>query len=889
MKKNYFKLLVVLTSLIVSSGYSQNILLTLENSQITSDGTNDYYEADVIINTTDASSFKLGSGQLYFNYNTAAFGFNAASGTTITYDGSICGQEVDLGGPLIYGGFVTTDNNSSRISWSFSQIFASSTFANDNVTSTPTKLCHIKIQYVDVSQDPIITIEDGTLFDDQFFTACGPDTGAGGGGFTTADCTTYAGTQIVNDSFDSSGSALSTTLVFNEVFYDPPTGLAGDANNDGTRDPADDEFIELINNSGSSLDVSGYKIYDAVAGGLPTEQTLRHTIPGSTILPPNGVLLIFGGGTPTGTFGGATVFVADSGAGLSLNNSGEEIRVYDSTDKILLTFNTDAAVNEPDESYTRSPDITGTFVRHSTVSGFIFSPGTTLTSWTGNSNTNWATAANWSNGVPTGGSSVTIPNLANDPVASGTIDVFNVILTSGTALTVTGAVNNGGLITVDSEASLIAKTSVSGPIRYNRALGTNNWYLVSSPVSGETIEDLIANHTLDTGTGSNIGLAPYLNDGTAWDYQTSGSTGALRSGIGYSVKLASAGDLNLTGSMPVADVGIPITSNTNAYNLIGNPYPSYIPANINADLTNNILTTNLSNLSEATLWFWNQATSSYDLVNQTTAGTFIAPAQGFFVSSNGNNTFNITEAMQSHQAADSFQRIEADRPEIQLVMTDGSITKDADIFYIDGTTTGFDNGYDSSIFGGVANSFAVYTHAVANGEGRNLGIQSLPINNYENMIIPVGVNANAGTNITFTASVQNLPDGLKLFLEDTQTNTFNRLDLDGSDYSITLDNDMNGIGRFYLRTTSQTLSIGDVNLDNISMYTTADNRILNIEGLNDGKASLQLFDLTGKRILDASFQSNRVNTVPLPGLPAGVYIVRLQSENSRLNKRILID
>ena len=100
---------------------------------------------------------------------------------------------------------------------------------------------------------------------------------------------------------------------------------------------------------------------------------------------------------------------------------------------------------------------------------------------------------------------------------------------------------------------------------------------------------------------------------------------------------------------------------------------------------------------------------------------------------------------------------------------------------------------------------------------------------------------------------------------------------------------MNGIGRFYLRTTSQTLSIGDVNLDNISMYTTADNRILNIEGLNDGKASLQLFDLTGKRILDASFQSNRVNTVPLPGLPAGVYIVRLQSENSRLNKRILID
>ena len=59
-------------------------------------------------------------------------------------------------------------------------------------------------------------------------------------------------------------------------------------------------------------------------------------------------------------------------------------------------------------------------------------------------------------------------------------------------------------------------------------------------------------------------------------------------------------------------------------------------------------------------------------------------------------------------------------------MTDGTDTRGADIFYIEGTTTGFDNGYDSSIFEGAANEFAIYTHAVANGNGRNLGIQSLP-------------------------------------------------------------------------------------------------------------------------------------------------------------------
>lgn len=877
-------------------GHSQNIQLSIINAQNTSDGTNDYYEADVVIQTIGGQpDFKLGSGQLYFNYNTDAFGFNASSQFVVTADyvssGYILGQNTGGAIPVdFYNSWTKANNTNSRVSFAFSQGVSSGAM-NEIISVSQKLLFHIKFTYIDVGKPAQVNLETGISgATDQFYTACGPFDSAS----TSLDCTGDVDPQNIKVQFigatmDSSGASLSTTLVFNEVLYDPPAGSAGDANRDGTASTTQDEFIEFINNSGASLDVSGYKLYDADVGASTTK-SLLHTIAGSTILPPYGILLIFSGGTPTGSFGGATVFVADSG--LSLNNSGEEIRVYDSTDKILLTFNTDAAVNDPNESYTRSPDITGSFTRHSNVSGFLFSPGTTLTSWTGNSDTdtNWDTAANWSNGVPTTGTSATIPNITNDPIASGAIDVFNLVIEPEAALTVTGVVNNSEEIVVDSGASLIAKTSASGPVIYNRYLGTSNWYLVSSPVSGETIEDLIANHTFDTGTSSNIGLAPYLNNGTAWNYQTASSTGPLTSGVGYSVKLAAAGDLSFTGSMPVADVGVPITTSTNAYNLIGNPYPSYIPANTNADLTNNILTTNSSSLTEETLWFWNQASNSYDRVNHTTAATFIAPAQGFFVSSNGNNTFNITEAMQSHQAPDNFQRDAAStRPEIQLLMTDGSTTIDADIFYIDGTTTGFDNGYDSSIFGGVANSFAVYTHAVSNGQGRDLGIQSLPNSNYENMVIPVGVNANAGTNITFTASVQNLPDGLKLFLEDTQSNTFNRLDIDGSDYSITLDNDMNGIGRFYLRTTSQTLSIGDVNLDNISIYTTADNRILNIEGLNDGKASLQLFDLTGKRILESSFQSNRMNTISLPGLPAGVYIMRLQSENNRLNKRILID
>lgn len=55
----------------------------------------------------------------------------------------------------------------------------------------------------------------------------------------------------------------------------------------------------------------------------------------------------------------------------------------------------------------------------------------------------------------------------------------------------------------------------------------------------------------------------------------------------------------------------------------------------------------------------------------------------------------------------------------------------------------------SSIFSGVSNPFAVYTQLVSNNEGQNLGIQTLPNTKYESMVIPAGVNAEAGTSITF--------------------------------------------------------------------------------------------------------------------------------------------
>lgn len=162
-------------------------------------------------------------------------------------------------------------------------------------------------------------------------------------------------------------------FVLNEVLYDPPSGSPGDANGDGIRDANDDEFVELVNSSATSLDISGYKLYDADRLSI---NTANHEFPENTILNPGQAVVVFGGGTPTGNFGGSLVFAA-SGQVLNLNNSGDILTIKNNNDSILFTFDVTVLSNNPNESYTRFPDLYGNFTQHDSAStGILFSPGT---------------------------------------------------------------------------------------------------------------------------------------------------------------------------------------------------------------------------------------------------------------------------------------------------------------------------------------------------------------------------------------------------------------------------------------------------------------------------------------------------------------------------------
>jgi len=189
---------------------------------------------------------------------------------------------------------------------------------------------------------------------------------------------------------------------------------------------------------------------------------------------------------PNPTFsGGGTAGTFSSTAGLVfVSTSTGQINISSSTPGIYTVTNTVPG------SGACSPAIaTATVEIISTVS------------WTGSSNTNWNNTANWSCGyIPTGGVSVSIPNVTNKPVLSsgGAAVVKDLVIAPGATLTITGN-------------TLTISGSVSGTNSLDASAGS----IVFNGILAQTIPaDLFAGNTILNLTASNtngVSLAGPLN------------------------------------------------------------------------------------------------------------------------------------------------------------------------------------------------------------------------------------------------------------------------------------------------------------------------------------------------------------------------------------------
>jgi len=156
-------------------------------------------------------------------------------------------------------------------------------------------------------------------------------------------------------------------LVINEIYADPDN-VSGDSNADGVINSSDDEFIELVNNTGQAVDISGWTLSDSVG--------IKHHFPTGTVINDQCGVVVFAGGEIAGQFGDMTIQTA-SLKELGLNNNGDTITLQNGNTTIdQVIYNSIAADNQ---SLSRDPDITGGFVKHSEIIGSgvsLFSTGT---------------------------------------------------------------------------------------------------------------------------------------------------------------------------------------------------------------------------------------------------------------------------------------------------------------------------------------------------------------------------------------------------------------------------------------------------------------------------------------------------------------------------------
>ena len=224
------------------------------------------------------------------------------------------------------------------------------------------------------------------------------------------------------------------------------------------------------------------------------------------------------------------------------------------------------------------------------------------------------------------------------------------------SLTVSGDFTNSGTVTLNSTAddfsSLIVTGTATGDITYNRFVNSYNdglgggWDLVGSPTVMTITDFTTANGANIQVLGADYAFSQYDNAIGDWvRYQTASQTGSFTTGQGYSMATvevsppppgAAGATVAFTGAMQTTDQSINIINNTGLngvgrrWNLVSNPYPSYINGNTAAGASN-FIDTNLAVIdgNYGAVYGWNG--SSYDIYNLLDGAFSIAPGQAFWV------------------------------------------------------------------------------------------------------------------------------------------------------------------------------------------------------------------------------------------------------------------
>jgi len=228
--------------------------------------------------------------------------------------------------------------------------------------------------------------------------------------------------------------------------------------------------------------------------------------------------------------------------------------------------------------------------------------------------------------------------------------------------------NTGGSVVLNSDsnefASIVVEGSASGDITYNKYVnyvGSDEWDLVGSPVTTQSVSDFVTANddplAIDPTGPTYYAIGTHdaaTNNFTNYTGATVGDAGNFTPAKGYQMATDYGATMAFTGEVATTTQTVNVQNQNGAnggvgvrWNLVSNPFPSYIKGNIAADATHNFLKVNadagiIDNQSAFLAAYGWKADdcSCYVAYNYITGSTgdltplLIAPGQGFFVAAN---------------------------------------------------------------------------------------------------------------------------------------------------------------------------------------------------------------------------------------------------------------
>ncbi len=511
-------------------------------------------------------------------------------------------------------------------------------------------------------------------------------------------------------------------------------------------------------------------------------------------------------------------------------------------------------------------------------------------------------------------------------MVSFTLQAQNLTVSSGKSFTVektgsvtiTGNFSNSGTFTLNSDAdefsSIIVSGSSTGNIDYNRyvnTVGSDEWDLIGSPLDAVSISSFVSTNTTSSPAtlatnGSAYAVGVYDNANDTWtNYTTStvGAAGNFDIGKGYQMASVDGGTgiLKFTGTVASTTQTQAIinndAANSNAgrrWNLIANPFPSYVQANSNADGSNNFLTVNADKLDDSyeAVYGYDADGTGYTIYNNSSGALRLAPGQAFMVASDDTSSDNVsfTTAMRSVVGGDDLivGDILEDSFELILKLYEGDTEIDYTRFYFeDGLGLGLDPSYDAGHFNEEA---SLMSRLLEEDEGIGFAINAMGLENVNNVVVPIVINREAGTDFRIGIDTFGIYAGTNVYLEDNVQGTMTLLN--EGDFELNPESTLSEAGRFFIHLTEDTFSNEDeVETNLLNVFKADYNNFITVEGLamQSGITNVKLYSLLGREILSTSLNNlTNTQTIFTETIARGVYVIKLQSGNRVLTKKLII-